>query len=339
MTSQLNLLTVHQAFEIYSDISRRRRPLRPVTIKDTEYVLTHYASALWDRPIASITPQECADLFVRLTRIGPATADKTLGRLQTVMNIARRACESESDADPLPDGNPVTRMRRGTPRHRQTVRARIIPADRVRALWRSLKRLGEHTGQRSARRTAADLLRLRLMTAMRINESRQLRYSHIDWESGWIHVPGTLRKNARDLHLPMAPEVHELLARRYALHRARYPQPNAAPDAFVFESVSSPDRPIMRARATLKSVAGTEIAECDLRRLFVAIACTCGVDPDVRSRLLGLVPQDVRIRHFRQFSHGELLDALSRVIRWLDHEDTGPTHPAEDIGIPPGLHF
>lgn len=323
MTFELNALTVRAAFEFYRKRSPwgRDRVLSETTVSHTEYLLRHYASAFWDRPIASITARECEHLFAHLTTIGPAAANKTLGCLGTVINVARAFCERDDGADAFPDGNPVSRMRRLIPPNPIYARSGCIPAARVRAVWQSLKALGERAATPSAR-TGADWLRFRLMTGMQIRLSRELRFSHVDWERQQIRVPHTLTKNYRDFSLPMPPQLRELLEHRQALHLAQYPLPELAPDAYIFASAQSACGHISCARVTLKATAGTEIAESDIRRTFDAIAHACGIREDVRRRLLGLAPENL---HFATFdgegTDKELLSALNAVVQWLDRPE------------------
>ncbi|SCK54717.1 Phage integrase family protein [Variovorax sp. HW608] len=315
-------MTVRQAFEIYQDRRRRSGAYSPVTIGDSEYTMTKYAAGLWDRPVASITPQECAQLFSELTKIGPVAANRTLCCLRTVFDVARDCTiDMEGHSVLLDKGNPVTLMLKSTPFNPVGRRNGRIPIGRVRAVWRALKELGEHAAN-PATRTAADWLRLRLLTGMRPSESQALRFSHVHLVHNIIEVPPALTKNYRSLILPMPLQLSDLIEHRRAVYVAEHAGQDVPPEAFIFGSAASRAGHIMNARRALKAVAGPETTQYDLRRTFWDVAAQCGIDPDVRIRLLNLAARDYGFGRLR-ISRGMLLDALTRIAQWLD-QDEGP---------------
>lgn len=327
-TKTLTQMTLAQAFERYRGRVRHRALLSPVTISDTKYVLTRYAKEFWDRPLASITAAECRHLFEQLTKVGPVAANRTMGCLRAVINVARDELYGGDDGKDriLEFDNPVTLMLRHVRLNPVQIRRGRIPADRVRAVWQALKQLGEGAAK-PATRTAADWLRFRMMTGTRPADSRELRYSHIDWEHNLIEVPRTMTENHRPLILPMTPQMRELIMHRRAMHLTKHPGEEPAPDAFIFDSDTSTAGHIMSARATLEAVAGPEITEFDIRRTFAAVASECGICADVTRRLLNLAGQDDVARRFHWDTPGDLLDALTRIAHWLDRPESGSLPP------------
>jgi len=310
-------MTVRQAYDIYRDKARRSRPLSPMTISDSEYTLNRYAAQLWDRSVASITPQECAQLFSELTKIGPVAANRTLCYLRTLINVARDyTVDVEGHSVLLDKRNPVTVMLKHTPLNPVAPRNGRIPIARVRAVWRALKELGQYA-PKPGTRTAADVLRFQMLTGTRRAESQTLQYLHVDRERNVIRVPPAVTKNYRSLFLPMPLQLSELIEHRRVLYLAKHPAQEVPPEAFIFDSDASRAGHIMNAGQVLKAVAGPDIAQYDLRRTFWDVAAQCGIDPDLRRQLLNLSQGDYSLYYPLE----TLLAALTRIAQWLDEPD------------------
>jgi len=329
-------MTLEEAFEIYRTRSYGGPggTMRSAsTLQGANHLLTTYAPSFWKRPIGTITAPECATLFKDLTTSGrPGTANRTLCCMRAVINVAQDACRwIDGELALHGNGNPVSLMFRRTRLNPGNPWRGHVPLDWVPFAWQDLKQLGEWAHKPSTR-TAADLLRLRMMTGMWNCDARTLRFSHIHFEDNVIEVPQTLTMRHRDL--PMAPMMRELLEHRRTLHLAAAADDEAvSPDAYVFASNESASGHIMSARTLLKRVAGDEITQFDVRRTFANVACACGIEPHVTRRLLTLTGDRIDSMYF-DLSKAVLVDALTRITQYMARLDDN--QPAADA--PTTLH-
>jgi integrase len=118
---------------------------------------------------------------------------------------------------------------------------------------------------------AADYLTLLLFTGLRREEAAALTWDHIDLNTRVIRIPGEQTKAGRKLDLPMTDYVHDLLAARKAIGKAK----------FVFPSNSSAGY-LAEPKFFLNQVAlatGIRISAHDLRRTYITVAESTDISP------------------------------------------------------------
>lgn len=286
-----------------SDAYIRDRPLKE---SSAEEIKRHVATTLepWkDKPIASITRPMVTSRFNHLKAKGvsgrgpaPAHAAQAMIILRALVNYAIREYR-KPDGAPIIVDNPVHVMHGKMPTPKP--RTSRIPDKKVGAVWNDLQ------AQRAAATTrevlnSVDLVTLLLLTGMRLNEGRSLRWDQVslDQEDPWIHLPDP--KNGNEVWLPLSTQARELLATRQRVKGSPY----------VFPSWSKSGH-IQTPRDTLNkvsNVSGVKITAHDLRRSFTTIGVAhCGIDVLKVELLTNHIPQTVTAKSYLETSHLQYL--------------------------------
>lgn len=310
-------VTLKQVFELYKTANQKkpnRGPRRPATIEDMDYNLRHYLKPFLDAPIAGITKKDCRDLFLKVSKSAPIQANKAMIYLRVLINFARDWYQLGDGKFSILEINPVALMLKSNSLNPKGARRGRIHKTQTRAVWQAMKQRGQ-VGATPDIRCAADWVRFRMMTGTRIEESRTLRYSYINWEDNYIEIPIT--KNHHPLWISMAPQMRELMEHRRALYVAQNPGQEVQPDAYVFPSESSASGHITSARVALKRIAGKNVAEYDIRRTFEDVATECRIDPDVRRMMLNHVNFDVHLQHYG-YNPEATIEPMNQIAAWLD---------------------
>ncbi len=265
------------------------------------------AFAKWkNRPIASITPAECRQLFEKITNEGlrgkpaPSAATLYMTTLRTLINFAIDEYR-QLDGTPVIMHNPVSILKRDM--KPSPPRTRHIDRRQIGEFWNWLT---------TARTLAAnadmlaglDLVMFLLLTGARRNEGAALTWDRVNIDDSdpsncWFHLPDP--KNKNPVWLPLSSQaVAVLKARQEAKDRA------ANESAFVFSSRSKTGH-IMDTRAPLERFAkliGMErLSAHDLRRTFVTLGVkACRLDIAKLEMLTNHVPQGITARHYLETS-------------------------------------
>jgi len=141
-------------------------------------------------------------------------AAKAMRYLSAVMNFAKAEL---IEGQPLIASNPVEVLRDKKVDRTVKPRRTHIRKEQLPMFVEAVTKL--------CTQTARDLLFLELATGLRDQEAKTLKWEHIDFSKGQLTVLST--KNRRDLTLPMADFVFELLERRYE---------NKKHECYVFEN-------------------------------------------------------------------------------------------------------
>ena len=191
--------------------------------------------------------------------IGPVTANMARRVLRIVWNFA-------AERAPLPP-NPVTRLKRqwfAEKRRKGRVQDHDLPA-----FFAAVQALPS--------RTAADYIALLLFTGMRKKETASLLWTDVDLVQKTITVRAEETKAGRELQLPMADFVFDMLVLRRALG-------SASPYVFPGSGETGHVVGALKALATVHKATGIKVSAHDLRRTFASVAA-----PEVNWLILKLM--------------------------------------------------
>lgn len=220
------VLTFRDLGREYIEMAQRRHKRWPeekrIIEKDLVPVLGH-------RPLTDIRRRDVRDLVEDIAnkRDAPAMANRTLGMLSRMFNYAL-------DRDWI-ESSPASRIKE--PGVEQS-RDRVLNDDEIRALWNVLERLaqldstdasadalqqdsGQALRQDSAQAVevssvpgtkpirrvitpaTAQAFQVQLLTGQRPGEVRDMKWSHVDLETGWWTLPAAATKNGKAHRVPL----------------------------------------------------------------------------------------------------------------------------------------
>ena len=145
-------------------------------------------------PVGELRRRDVRELVEAIAERGaPILANRVLALVRKMLNFA---VERE-----WLDANPASGVRRPAPEHR---RDRVLTNEEIRTLWTQL--------DNEAPATAA-AFRLRLITAQRGGEVRNMRWADVDLQSSIWTIPGEHAKNGLPHRVPLtAPALTVLSA-------------------------------------------------------------------------------------------------------------------------------
>lgn len=213
------------------------------------------------------------DLTVKPNRLGTpghGRANSALKRLGTILSFA--SDRFGTDDEPLLKSNPVSRLSRNRSWHRINPRQGMIPDHRLK-LWYS----AVSTLQNEVTR---DFLVFLLFTGMRVNETRNLKWCHVNFGEKILTVPRELTKSDREHCLPLSEFLIDLLRKRYVYRNN---------SEWIFPSPRTTKRPLSLSHGFLRRVrakSGINFKLHDLRRTFLTMGEKLDVPPYVLKRLV-----------------------------------------------------
>jgi integrase len=245
--------------EVAEQFFEARRDLRDKSRKSYRDGLAHLESWL-DKPMRDITREmvekrhkEIAEEVAgRKKGGGSASANGAMRTLRAIWNFA---------ADRIPNfpTNPV-RLRKQwfvEKRREGHVRSEDLPA-----FYKAIQTLSSDVQR--------DYLTLLLFTGMRRSEAASLTWDDIDLDAKTLRIPGDRTKPGRDLRLPLSDVVYSMLKARRSLGKTAYVFPSSSRSGHVEE----PKYPL----ALVAETCGIHVSAHDLRRTFITVAESCGVD-------------------------------------------------------------
>jgi integrase len=207
----------------------------------------------------------------RIIRGGEAAGRASTVALGTVFSWA---IERE-----LVDRNPVTKVKKPTPRTRE----RFLTDEETGRLLEALIAMTEAGDLLNVH---ADQIRLLLLTGARMREITRLRWAEIDFERALIRLPRERGKTGeRVIHL--SPPALQVLADRPRLGAFVFPGPRAPIDETTKEPLAPADdleRPWRRVRTAAKL---PDVRIHDLRHSFASFAAAKGASMLLTQVLLG----------------------------------------------------
>jgi integrase len=165
------------------------------------------------------------------------------------------------------------------------------------------------------------VLRLMLVSGLRVSEAMKLRWENIDEKVGTLTITNT--KNGKPHTLPLTRGIQSNLPIR--------PQ-NAS--GLVFSNLSA--NRLRRAHAAIKEATGRHWTNHDLRRSCATIATRAGVPVYTLKRLLNHNPigRDVTEAHYVQVTLADLREALDKIERHIRGCVNAPDQPeTEQTGL------
>ena len=277
---RLRGFTLQQAL----DESARLAQWKDITRKDINSVMQRRFNDWLNRPLTSITKQDCLDRFKQIkidikqnnrqknrssvNEIGEGEAQKAFRYLSAIFNTF--IDDDVGDEKLLPKGNPCSILK--TKRVRKTLlsRDRFLNLDqrqKLHELFRESYELESIGNSTRIKQDDRDLIMLLIHTGVRLDEALTLKWEAIDFESKSYVMFNT--KNRRNHTLPMTEDIKNLFTRR---------QDNGS--IYVFPSPLNSSQP-MSASKTFKRISeevGFNFSAHDLRRTVATIAAECGYD-------------------------------------------------------------
>ena len=319
-------ITLRQVMEHYLEHKRTRHgPLRPASKADIRRHVEINLADWADKSVSGITRDACIARHVVLSERAPGQGNQCFVNLRALLNHAREMFATEDGDYPLLPINPVQRMLKIHKLNPELPKDGRIPLDHIGKVWEVLQRRRK-TAPKVDERTAADWVCFMLLTGCRRTESGSLRWSNVNLDEGWFHLPADVVKNHNAITLPICSALRELLEARKALppagekvsRRRRTDKPDREQSDYVFPSWGKTGY-ITDARATMKAVseaAGCTINIHDLRRTFDDVAMECKVDSDQRRQLLNHLAADVHARHYAN-NRKSLAAAVEAIGAWI----------------------
>mgnify|MGYP000159160369 CR=1 FL=1 len=259
---KLRTLTLEDAIENML----RLRPLKPQTIQSYRSTLRRNFKARLDRPIHSITPDECLKRYkaiqaevemrgrvkAKANRSGECEAQKAIRTLSSIFSFYLSDTLSNG-ASLLPKGNPVRLITDKKVRPTLARRKDHLNLSERRKLLSDLQEnfnVAHHCQGRTLEFSGAqtDYVMLLLCTGLRRNEPLGLLWENVDFDEGTYTIVNT--KNNEWLTIPMTERVRKLFSRRLG----------EQVNDFVFPSPRNPER-----AATMSKVIERVAKQSDLR--------------------------------------------------------------------------
>lgn len=231
------------------------RQLKESTIKDMKRALAGMDD--WKRkPLQDITPTMVKQRHAKLSKASQARANLAMRYLRAVINLSM--ADAQAEGFTLLGSNPVDTLS-----HRKawnTVRRRrtLIPQHKLGAWLDAVESLADRPKSGPMQR---DFLMLTLLTGLRLNEARGLRWADVDFDGRTLLVRDP--KNHDDHELPLGDYLTALLLRR---------RDESGPE-FVFSNEAGHRLHNLRyALEYIEEQTGVRATAHDLRRTFATIA-------------------------------------------------------------------
>jgi integrase len=186
-------------------------------------------------------------------RSGASSANGAMRLLRIIINFAKDECDVD-----LPS-NPVRLRRQWFPEPRRV--GHVRPED-LHKFYAAVRVLPNDV--------ARDYLTLLLFTGMRRSEAASLTWDDVDLENKTLRVPSQRTKSRRELRLPLTDVVFDMLAARRALGRTQF----VFPARGMSGHIAQPKFPL----ALVAKNCGVRVTVHDLRRTFITVAESCGLD-------------------------------------------------------------
>ena len=245
-----------------------------------------------DKPIASITEEDCRQRYRRMLTKGlrgagpaPGQANQAFSILGALINYAGRQ-HRRVDGTPIVLRNPVVALK--DDRVRLKPRTTRILDTKVGACWAALCEARQDT-RNSETHAGIDLIRFLLLTGLRLGEASSLKWEQVNLEEGYFHLPDP--KNRNPVFMPMSSQAVALLRER----------PRWGNSPFVFPSWGKSGHIVCprESMARLSKVAGVRLTNHDMRRTFTNIALrVCRIEKFRTDLLTNHITRDVTAEHY-----------------------------------------
>lgn len=309
--------TVAALFKLYAaDADARHDAKEFKSWPDVKRSLERDVLPAWStRPVTEIRRRDVLDLATLKAKTGATAANRLQAHLSMLFAYG-------VEADWLP-ANPAAGLRKRS----EKPRTRVLTADELTALWKTLDADAPLTLSRgkSAKtritmpaetgETLRHLFKLLLIAGQRLGETSRMKWADVDLDAKLWTIPGTETKNGFAHRVPLSePAVELLTARSESAH------PLAT---FVFPSSAKSDASAWvwskRTAAALALVTGIAFTAHDLRRTVATMMGELGIDTDTIGLVLNHRKPGVTTRHYDHSTR----DAATRgaLDRWAQRLD------------------
>ena len=273
-------VTLQEALEAY--LSLRVRELKPSTIKSYRQVVARSFSDWLDRPLRDITRQMVVKRYQDIQKgiaermaqpekanpRGLAEAQKAMRYLSAIMNFYAK--DTQGGVPVLPDGNTVLVLKDKRARTKLKARKRFLDANERETIFEELSHTDHPEYKGKLKPREADFVFLLMVTGLRLEEAKQLRWENITEVTYTI----TDTKNEVDHTLPITPTIASLLER------------NRSESEWVFPGRNNKAASMSSAVKNVSLETGIQFSAHDLRRTAATIAAEHGFSRDQIGRLL-----------------------------------------------------
>lgn len=302
---------------------------RPGKLKQSsqDTILRHVRTTFadWkDDPIASITEDMCRKRYRKMLTEGlrgkkgaPGQANQGFAILGALLGYAGRQ-HKRADGSPLCTRAPVDALK--DDRVRLKPRTDRILDHKVGSVWVFLRDWRAQTLNRDTA-SSIDLVRILLLTGLRLGECCSLRWDQVNLEDAWFHLPNP--KNGNPVKLPLSTQAVAILRDR---PRVSIPGSPGHTPGFVFPSWSDAGH-IMDPRDVMKKVskvAGNHVTPHSLRRTWTNTSLRCCRIEKFRTDLLSNhLTRDVASAHYFDTTNLQWLAPEAQMIAdWIEQQAT-----------------
>jgi len=242
-----------------ADVWNDYRKLRKLTERSLTvygYLLNGVFADWLDRKVDGITDTDVIRRFREISLRSPSTANLAMRLLKALFHFAMNFYDELSIAR-----NPVAKLCALRLWNKEKIRQTYIKSCELKGWWQKVQGL-ENTCLR-------DMLTLVLLTGLRRNEARMMRWTDVNFADRSSIIPVT--KNHDPHVMPMSEFVYALLLRRKNEARAGV--------EFVFPSSKHPFRPIQSCMSLprQKGLENATFTLHDLRRSFLTACVSAGL--------------------------------------------------------------
>ena len=316
-------VTLRQGLEEFLAIGDRK----PHTIKDCRQTIERNFGDWLDRPLNSISGKDVQDRFVSIldrvrtareklnqkqvteklpvtsfnNKPGQGEAQRAFRYLRAVFNMVMA---DEVNGKPILDRNPVDILRAKKITKALIPRERYLLPKEREDLYDELTQCSHPEYKGPLLANDVDFTFLMLMTGLRVDEARQLRWKNINFKESIFTAEDT--KNRRNHTLPMTPAVERLFKRRFNTH--------GKSSEWVFPSPIDPTKCASMSRTfeRLQQATGITFTAHDLRRTVATIASEMGYDLERIGAVLNHKKSGITARYV-QTTIGSLRETLQAV--------------------------
>jgi len=294
--------TLRELVELYIET----QDLKPRTIEDYKRAASKRFSGWLDKRVKDIAKHEVLDWYVRNKEKAGTQTDQAFRFLNALMNFA---IGMEIIAE-----NPCVLVSRTRVRHRSVARHSHI--DLGEDIGKFFSAFIDYPFNKDSERVARDIILLILVTGLRSNEAKTIKWEYVDFDRRKIKIPDT--KNRRDHVIPMIPLTYALL---------RYRAKHSENSEYVFrikKSSNASAKHVTDFRKTLSNICKRAeipiVTPHDLRRTFATVLNSLGVGYADLQHLMNHKARDVTSGVYIQPNLGNMAIILHRVVNFYDRK-------------------
>lgn len=254
-----SLSTLLQVIEKYLETHK----LKPSTVKDYRYKISHDLFDLAQKSIDDITEQDVIQVQKRLTKTSTSLSNAALRVLKLTLNYAV--------AIKLIESSPASVITTARLMAKPIRKARIIPADKLGEWLSAVNSLNNYK--------ARVYLLLLLFTGLRSSEALGLKWGDIDLAKNTLKINDTKNSSTHTLPIPIYLLTFLTVLEQQKINQWVFGTKNkGGEDA----SMSIPRKPIL----VVVKASGIEFSPHDLRRTFATISEAVELPASMSKRLL-----------------------------------------------------